>query len=138
MVPAMKTSIDFFNEFVDANKPHGQKALQLLLDVNQTTVSTWKARGGMTPAATVKVGLTLGYPSELCYQIAAIEAERSETGRKFLTSMAHAAMSIATMAVVGTVGVVASGIGNNAQAQVARPAGIEPATPAFGGQYSIH
>ncbi len=136
--PTMKTSIDFFNEFVEANKPAGQKRIQELCDVDQTTVSHWKKRGGMTPAATVKVGMALGYPSDLCYRIAAIEAERSETGRKFLTTMAHAAASIATMAVLGTVGLVVSGIGNNAQAQVARPAGIEPATPAFGGQYSIH
>jgi hypothetical protein len=27
---------------------------------------------------------------------------------------------------------------NSAEHQMARPAGIEPATPAFGGQYSIH
>lgn len=134
----MKTSIDFFNEYVEANKPHGQKAIAALCEVSQELVSMWKKRGAMTPAATVRIGMALGYPSELCYQIAAIEAERSETGRQFLTTMAHAAMSIATMAVVSTVGLVVTGIGNNAQAQVARPAGIEPATPAFGGQYSIH
>ena len=132
----MKTSMDFFNEFVEAHNPGGQKALQQLTGASQPLVSSWKIRGGMTPAATVKVGMALGYPSELCYQIAAIEAERTETGRKFLATMAHAAATIATMAVVGTVGVVVSGIGNNAQAQVARPAGIEPATPAFGGQWS--
>jgi len=35
----MKTSIDFFNEFVEANKPAGQKRIQELCDVDQTTVS---------------------------------------------------------------------------------------------------
>lgn len=58
----MKTSIDFFNEFAGLNKPAGQKRIQELCDVDQTTVSHWKKRGGMTPAATVKVGMAPRVP----------------------------------------------------------------------------
>ena len=51
------------------------------------------------------------------------------------------AADIAAGVVIGTTGVVASVAPQKAQAaehEVVRPAGIEPATPAFGGQYSIH
>lgn len=78
-------SLDLLTEY--ENK-YGQKALYTTCGVAQPTVSVWKKRGGMTPAATVKLGLELGYPIELLMKIAAVEAERTEAGRNFLMKLA--------------------------------------------------
>ncbi|EKZ97630.1 helix-turn-helix domain-containing protein [Cupriavidus sp. HMR-1] len=122
-------SIDLFNEYVEK---HSQRAMYEFLGVSQTTVSEWKRRGGMTAAATVQIGVELGYDVDLCTQIALIEAERSERGKKSLWEI-FAKRAGATAMVALAVGT--AGVATELKAQeVARPAGIEPATPAFGGQ----
>ncbi len=132
----MKSSIDFFNEYVTAHSPDGQKALAELLGTSQAQVSMWKKRGKLSAAAAVQVGVALGYDVDYCTQVALMEAEQSERGKKSLWEI-FAKRAGATAMVALAVGTV--GVATDVKAQeVARPAGIEPATPAFGGQYSIH
>ncbi|WP_187359934.1 hypothetical protein [Chitinolyticbacter meiyuanensis] len=86
---AMKSSMDLFNEYVSN---HSQREMAALCGVHENTVGMWKARGGMTPAATVKVGQALGYDLEFVMKIALVEAERTEQGRDYLGELVAAWM----------------------------------------------
>ena len=68
--------------------------------------------------------------------IMAADLDRAErAGQKSLWEVFSARMAHSTAVAVLAVGVAAMATSGKS---VARPAGIEPATPAFGGQYSIH
>ncbi|MHA6846666.1 hypothetical protein [Ralstonia syzygii] len=131
----MKTSMDFFNEYVEAHSPHGQKAVAELLGTSQAQVTMWKKAGRLSAAATVKLGVELGYDVDLCTHVALMEAEKTESGKKTLAELfarRAGGGALAVMIAIATAGMAAS------DKSVARPAGIEPATPAFGGQSSMH
>jgi hypothetical protein len=107
----MMHSIDFFNEYVEK---HSQKAMYEFLGVDQTTVSNWKRRGRMSAAATVQIGVELGYDVDLCTQIALIEAEQSERGKKSLWEI-FARRAGATAMVALAIG--ATGVATEVKAQ---------------------
>ncbi|WP_148716825.1 hypothetical protein [Chitinolyticbacter meiyuanensis] len=91
----MKTSVELLTEY--ASK-YGQRGVAELCGVKDNTVTNWKQRGRMTPAATVKVGLELGYSYDFLTKIVAIEQEQSEEGRSFLTQLAEALYPAVAMA----------------------------------------
>ena len=64
----MKTSMDFFNEYVALHSPEGQKALAEFLGTSQAHVSQWKRRGRMPTAAIVQIGVELGSAVDLSLQ----------------------------------------------------------------------
>lgn len=84
----MKPSIDLMQEYAEQHQPHGWKALADFLETTTQQVSIWKRRGGMSAAATIKVGMDLGYSRVECLEIVAVEAERTQKGKRFLLELA--------------------------------------------------
>ncbi len=117
---------------------HGRSVNQAAKDLGmrQNTLNRY-ARGERLPDYddALRLAHEAGIDDAEAFNILAEEAARKKQA-KSSGVMRHAGAIAATvvMAVTGVMGGAA-----DAKAQeMARPAGIEPATPAFGGQYSIH
>ena len=113
------------------------------LGVSQSTLSNWRAIRSK-PNATEVAMLAEMAELPIFETLAEVEKELDAGGHHSVWDRALGnlrAAGIAAGLVMGTAGVVASVAPQKVQAaehELARPAGIEPATPAFGGQYSIH
>jgi transposase-like protein len=113
------------------------------LGVSQSTLSNWRAIRSK-PNATEVAMLAEMAELPIFETLAEVEKELDAGGHRSVWDRALGnlrAAGIAAGVVIGTTGVVASVAPQKVQAaehELVRPAGIEPATPAFGGQYSIH
>ena len=133
-------------ELLDAakRKQGSNAAVADKLGYHYTKLSHWRS-GRYKPDATEIMLLAelAGLPPfETLAEIECqLDSDRASVWQRALGNLRAA--GIAAGVVIGTVGVVASVEPQKVQAaehneELARPAGIEPATPAFGGQYSIH
>ncbi len=117
---------------------HGRSVNQAAKDLGmqQTTLNRY-ARGDRLPDYddALRLAHEAGIGEAEAFQILAAEAARKKQTKSAVV-LRHAGAVAAT--VVMTVSGVMGGAADAKAQQVVRPAGIEPATPAFGGQYSIH
>lgn len=112
------------------------RQLAELLDVKPNTVSQWRSGTRTVENETcLKIAQLLDMQDPLPVIMAADLDRAERAGQKSLWELFSTRMAHSTAVAVLAVGVAAMATSGKS---VARPAGIEPATPAFGGQYSIH
>ncbi len=128
----------------DATKSLG--AVAEALGKSQSRISEWKKGIGKPSATDIMLMAEMADlpPLETLAEIESqLDAERASVWQRALGNLRAA--GVAATVVLGATAVVSltskpADAAEKAQENkdLARPAGIEPATPAFGGQYSIH